>query len=292
MKVMARILTVVALLALVAPAPALAQSTGQKPPATPAQPPAKQPGTPAQQPGTPAAAPADQPPAPPVNPEEEAAYKAFLETKDQAMAAKLGEEFIQKYPQTRYAEFTYTKLAQFYLSLQQLDKLAVVGEKALALNPDNMDVLTIMCWTTARGTRADALDAMQKYEKAEKYGRRAVELLTALQKPEPLTEEQFQKTRDEGLSMAHSGLGVVLWRRQLFAEAATEFEQAVKLTANPDPTDHFLHGFVLKATKRYADASEAFGRCAAIPGQFQDTCKKEQADTKKLAETTLAPPKP
>jgi tetratricopeptide (TPR) repeat protein len=173
-----------------------------------------------------------------------------------------------------------------------LEKLAVVGEKALAINPDNMDVLTIMCWTTARGTRSDALDAKQKYDKAEKYGRRAVELLTALAKPETLPEEQFKKIRDEGLSMAHSGLGVVQFRRQLFAEAATEFDLAVKLTANPDPTDLFLHGYVLKASKRHAEAAEAFGRCGQLPGPYQDTCKKEQAENKKLAETTLTPPKP
>ena len=288
MKVMARILALIALLALVVSAPVFAQYPQQAPPkqpGTPAQPPAKQP-------DATAAAPAGQPPAPPVNPEEEAAYKAFLETKDPAASAKLGEEFIQKFPTTRYAEFTYTKLAQLYLNVQELDKLAVVGEKALAINPDNMDVLTILCWTTARGTRSDALDAPQKYNKAEKYGRRAVELLTALVKPETLTEEQFKKTRDEGLSMAHSGLGVVQFRRNLFTEAAAEFDLAVKLTANPDPTDLFLHGFVLKASKRHAEAAEVFGRCGLLPGPFQDTCKKEQAENKKLAETTLAPPKP
>ena len=284
MKVMARILALIALLALVVSAPVFAQYPQPAPP--------KQPGTPAKQPDATAAAPAGQPPAPPLNPEEEAAYKAFLETKDPAASAKLGEEFIQKFPTTRYAEFTYTKLTQLYLNVQELDKLAVVGEKALAINPDNMDVLTIMCWTTARGTRSDALDAPQKYNKAEKYGRRAVELLTALVKPETLTEEQFKKTRDEGLSMAHSGLGVVLFRRNLFTEAAAEFDLAVKLTANPDPTDLFLHGFVLKASKRHAEAAEVFGRCGLLPGPFQDTCKKEQAENKKLAETTLAPPKP
>ena len=284
MKVMARILALIALLALVVSAPVFAQYPQPAPP--------KQPGTPAKQPDATAAAPAGQPPAPPLNPEEEAAYKAFLETKDPTASAKLGEEFIQKFPTTRYAEFTYTKLTQLYLNIQELDKLAVVGEKALAINPDNMDVLTIMCWTTARGTRSDALDAPQKYNKAEKYGRRAVELLTALVKPETLTEEQFKKTRDEGLSMAHSGLGVVLFRRNLFTEAAAEFDLAVKLTANPDPTDLFLHGFVLKASKRHAEAAEVFGRCGLLPGPFQDTCKKEQAENKKLAETTLAPPKP
>jgi tetratricopeptide (TPR) repeat protein len=292
MKVMARILALIALLALVATAPVTAQSTQQpppKPPATPAQPPAKQPGTPAAAPG---AAPAEQPPAPPVNPEEEAAYKAFLDSKDQTMAAKLGEEFAQKFPQSRYIDFTYTKLSQLYANLQQLDKLAVVGDKALALNPDNLDVLTILCWTIARSTRPDALDAKQKWEKADKFGRRAVELLTALQKPEQLTEEQFQKTRDEALSRAHSGLGVVQFRRELFAEAATEFEQSVKLSADPDPTDLFLFGFVLKATKRHAEAADAFGRCGLLPGPFQDACKKEQAENKKLAENTLAPPKP
>ena len=165
MKFMARILALIALLALVVSAPVFAQNSQQAPP--------KQPGTPAQLPAKqPDAAPSGQPPAPPVNPEEEASYKAFIETKDQPAAAKLGEAFIQKFPTTRYAEYTYTKLTQIYLNTQETEKLAVVGEKALAINPDNMDVLTIMCWTTARGTRSDALDAMQKYDKAEKYGRR------------------------------------------------------------------------------------------------------------------------
>lgn len=286
MKFMPRFLALLALLALVLSAPALAQSTQQPPkqPGTPAQPPAKQPGAPT--------APPDQPPAPPVNPEEETAYKAFLDSKDPALAVKLGDEFLQKYPETRYKEYIYTKMTQTYLGLQQLDKLFASGEKALAINPDNMDVLTLMCWATARSIRPDALDATQKLEKAEKYGRRAVELLNSIPKPEHLAEADFTKIRNEGLAMARSGLGVVQFRRQLFVEAAAEFEQATKLSANPDPTDLFLYGVVLKATKRYADSADAFGRCSAIPGTFQDRCKKEQEDAKKLADTTLAPPKP
>lgn len=291
MKVLARILTLLALLALVASAPLSAQSSQQAPPkqpGTPAQTPAKQPGTPA----APGAAPAEQPAAPPVNPEEEAAWKSFAESKDPALTVKLGEEFVVKFPETRRKEIALTMLTQNYLNLQQMDKLFVTGDKVLAINPDNLDVLTIMCWSTARSTRADALDAVQKYATAEKFGRRAVELLTALPKPELLTEEQFKKVRDEGLSMAHSGLGVVQWRRSQFADAASEFELAIKLTANPDPTDLFLHGVVLKATKRFTDAADAFGRCSLNPGPFQDSCKKEQADCRKLAETNLTPPKP
>ncbi len=286
MKLTARFLALIALLALVASAPLAAQSTQpQKPPGTPAQPPSKQP-------GAPSGAPADQPPAPPVNPEEEAAWKAFSETKDPTLIVKLGEAFVEKYPSSRRKEIALTMLTQHYLNLQQMDKLFTVGEQVLLMNPNNLDVLTILCWTTARTTRPDAQDAVQRWDKAEKYGRHAVELLSSLPKPEQLTEEQFKKTRDEGLSMAHSGLGVVQFRREMYTAAATEFEQAIKLTANPDATDLYLHGVVLKATKRYADASEAFGRCSANPGPFQDSCKKEQAECKKLAETNLAPPKP
>jgi tetratricopeptide (TPR) repeat protein len=274
----------IALLVLAMAAPLAAQSTQQPPakqPATPA--------TPAKQPG--AEPPAATPAAPPVNPEEEAAFKAFSEGKDATLVAKLGEDFVTKYPESRYKGVVLTILTQSYFNTQQFDKVSATGEKALAFNPDNMDALTILCWTMARTTRPDQLDAAQRWEKGEKYGKRAVELLSSIPKPEKMTDEDFKKVRDDGLSRAYSGLGIIHWRLQRYADAVPELEQAVKLVPDPDPTDIFLYGVVLKATKHYAEASDAFGKCGTIAGPFQDACKKEQEANKKLAEANPAPPK-
>ena len=286
MKFMARILARIALLALMASAPAYAQSTTQQNP--PAQPPA------AKQPGTPAAAPADQPPAPPVNKEEEDAYKAFFESKDNALTAKLGEDFVQKFPVSRYLEAVYTRLTRAYQGTGQEKEMFSNGEKVLSMNPDNVDVLAMMCWAIPRRWDPKSLDATQRLAKAEQYSKRAQQILTTIAKPDHLTQEQFDKVKNDNLAMAHSGLGLVYFYLGRLTDSASEFNQATKLSVTPDWTDYYLSGLVLARLGKYTEATEAFGRCADNPNVMQDSCKQEREVVKKKAAAAPAPapPKP
>lgn len=294
MKVTARIFALLALLALVASAPVLAQST---PPQNPPPPPTK-PGTPAQPgatgttlpdlPGTP-------PTAPPVNAEEEAAYKTFFDANDHTLKVKLGEEFQEKYPTSRYREMVFVTLSNSYQNLGQEDKMFAASEKALDLNPDSLPALVTLTKALARRTSPQALDAQQKFDRAEKYGKRVLELIAALPKPEAVTEENFAKTKNNALADVHSGLGLVYWHKQRIAESITELEQATKISDTPDFVDFYLLGIVLQSSKRYEDSAAAFGNCAAVASQLQETCKQGQVESKKLAAAkpaTPAPPKP
>ncbi|MBI1750265.1 MAG: hypothetical protein HY234_07700 [Acidobacteria bacterium] len=297
MKATARFLALMALLALAASAPVVAQSTQQKPGTTPAQPPAKQPGTPAQ-PGAPAVSAADQPPAPPVNKEEEDAYKAFFEAKDDTLKVKLGEEFQEKFSVSRYRELVYATLSNAYQNLGQDEKMFAAGEKTLEINSDNLAALVTMAKALARRTSPQALDAQQKFDKAEKYGKRALELLATLPKPENVTEENFAKIKNDALADVHGGLGLIYLRKQRIADSVAELDQATKVTSSPDPVDFYLLGIVLQASKRFEESAAAFGRCAESPSQLQETCKQSQADAKKQAAAkpvtppAQAPPKP
>jgi tetratricopeptide (TPR) repeat protein len=295
MKVMARILALIALLALVVSAPVLAQSGQQPPkqPGTPAQPPAKQPGTPAA-PGT---APAGQPPAPPVNVEEEAAYKAFFESKEDSLKVKLGEEFQEKFPTSRYRESVYASLTNAYQNLGQEEKMFATCDKTLAINADNLAALVTIAKALPRRTDAKALDAQQKFDKAEKYGKRALELLAVLPKPENVPEEAFAKARNDAVADVHSGLGLIYLHKGRLAESIAALEQATKVTATPDQVDFYLLGVALQSAKRFDEAVAAYGSCAAVASQLQETCKQNQAEAKKLAAAAVkapapAPPKP
>ncbi len=291
MKVMARFLALVALLALVASTPLSAQSTQQPPPkqpGTPAQPPAKQP-------GAPAAVPADEPLAPPVNPEEEAAYQVFFDAKEDTLRAKLGEEFQEKFPTSRYRESVYAALSNAYQNLGQEEKMFAAGEKTLELNPDNVAALVTLTKALARRTNPQALDAQQKFDKAEKFGKRALELLATISKPENLTEEIFVKSKNDALADVHGGLGLVYLRKERIAESVIELEQATKVSSSPDPVDLYLLGIVLQISKRFEESAAAFGSCAEMPSQLQETCKQSQAAAKKQAAAqpaAPAPPKP
>ncbi|SRR5712692_1078389 len=239
------------------------------------------------------ASPADSSP-PPVNAEEEAAYKALFEMKgtDFQRQIQMGEEFLKKYPDSRYRESVYSRLANAYLSVGDVDKMLAAGEKALELKKEDVDVMALMAFVLPRRTNPSALDGNRKLVKAEGYAKQTIELLAAMPKPANLTDEDFSKAKNEKLSMCHSGLGLVYYYRQKYAEAVPEFEQATHLASSPDPVDFYLLGLALNAEKRFSDAATAFGRCGELGGPIQAECKQRTEEAKKRVATQLAPSKP
>jgi S1-C subfamily serine protease len=236
------------------------------------------------QPGTPAT--------PPVNKEEEDAYKAFFEVGpgNPQLRIQFGEDFLKKFPESRYREGVYSSLANAYLSAGQEDKMFVAGEKVLELNQNNVDMLALMALTMPRRVSMNSLDAEQKLQKSEKYSKQGISLIEAMAKPANMADEDFTKAKNEKLSMCHSGLGVTYFHRQKFADAAAELEQATKLAAAPDPVDFYVLGIAYHQAKHFADAATAFGHCGEITSQLQEACKKNAEADKKLASTQLAPP--
>jgi len=262
-----------------------AQSYGQ------GQQPPKQPAPPTQ-PGQ-APAPPETPAAPVVNAEEEAAYKAFFELKPEPpdTVIQKGEEFLKKFPESRYREAVYSKLTTAYLSINDTEKMMIAGEKALELNPNDVDVLPLLALVVSRRAQAGSLDFDQKIAKADKYARQAITLLAEIPKPATMTDEEFAGAKNQKLSMAHSALGMVYFQQQKYADAVGEFEQATTLIPGADPVDYFLLGLCLQQTKRFADAATAFEKCSASP-VMQSRCKPLIDQAKKQAAAQPAPPKP
>jgi tetratricopeptide (TPR) repeat protein len=234
------------------------------------------------------------PPAPQVNKEEEDAYKKFFESKGgspEAMQTQitLGEDFLKKFPESRYKESVYARLTQDYLSIGKEKEMAVAAEKALELNPDNVDVLAVISMATARRIDPTALDAEQKLIKAETRAKHALAIIPTLPKPEGVTDEDFTKAKNDKMSFCHSGLGFVYYLRGKFAESAAEFAEATKLAVSADPVDYFVMGVADEQIKRFDDAATAYGKCAEAPGGMQDRCKKAQAEVKKRSASAPKP---
>jgi tetratricopeptide (TPR) repeat protein len=269
--------------ALFAAPPAVAQGT---PPAQPAQqqPPAGQ----AQQPGAPQT---PTPPAqPPVNKEEQDAYKAFYDLTSQQgpQIIAQGEDFLAKYPSSLYRSSVYSKLIAAYLNAGQVDKLVPAGEKALAENPDNVEVLAIVATVLPRTVNSKSLDADQKLNEAERYARHVIEITSVMAKPDGMTDELFARGKNQYQGMAHTALGLVLYMRNNTAASVDEFNQATKMDPNPDPLAYFLLGDGDRKLSKFSDASAAFDACSKSTWVWQDQCKKYADDTKKLAATPPA----
>ena len=228
----------------------------------------------------------------PASPEEEAASKAVQQATDPNKKTQLAEEFLQKYPQSRYRPMMYQALVSGYFTTQQVPKMLDAGEKEIEMNPNDAPVLAVMAQTLARTYNSKAPDAAKQLDKAELYSRRAIEVTPTLPKPENLTEEAFNNAKNDTLVMAHSGLGLVYIRRGKFTEAIPELEQSVKadLHPEPDPVNYYLLGVADKQTSHFDAAAAAFSKCATVQSSLQATCKSSAEDAKKQGSTQLSAP--
>ena len=231
--------------------------------------------------------------APPVNAEEDAAFKAFQDVpaSDSKKRVEVGEAFVQKYPQSRYLPVVYSGLTSAYLQTGQVQKMEEVGDKEIALRPDDVQVMAVLAQTIPRALSGSTPNPDQELDKAEKYSKRAIELTPTIAKPPNLTDENFVIAKNQTLAMAHSGLGLVYVRRGKFADAIPELEQSVKIDPQPDPVNYYLLGMANQKTSHFEDAVAAFTKCASLPGSLQATCKGGAEEAKKLGATQMSAPK-
>src|SRR6202790_4169590 len=228
----------------------------------------------------------------PATPEEESAYKAVQQASDPNKKIQLVEDFLQKYPQSRYRGTMYQALVSSYFATQQVPKMLDAGEKEIEINPNDAPVLAVMAQALARTYNAKSPDAPKQLSKAELYSRRAIEVTPTLPKPESLTDEAFNNAKNDTLVMAHSGLGLVYIREGKYSEAIPELEQSVKADTHPepDPVNYYLLGVADKQTSHYEAAAAAFSKCAAVQGTLQAACKSNAEEAKKQGSTQLSAP--
>jgi len=217
------------------------------------------------------------------DPAEEAAYKQFYLSSPQDLdkRIRLGEAFVQKYPLSRYAESVYAALTRAYSAKQDWKNFYARADKALALNPDDAAVLVIVGWMIPHEYNPESADAAKNLDEAERYEKHAMEIIPKMPKPSNLTDDQFAQSKSALLAEAHSGLGLVYFRRQDSEDSVKELQQAMQLAATPDATDLFVLGLELQSLNRFADAADAFNRCGQVPGALQDRCKQSADAAKK-----------
>lgn len=233
-------------------------------------------------------------PAPPVNAEEDAAYKAFeaMPLTAGPMKIQAGEQFVAKYPQSRYLPPVYSALVKLYLEANQIQKMQEVGEKDVALAPNDVQTLAIMGQTLPRAWNSSMPNAAEQLDKAEKFSKSAIELTPTIPKPDALSDSQFALAKSQTLAMAHSGLGLVYFRRGKFDLAIPEFMEATRVDPNPeiDPVNFYVLAIAEEKTSHFDAAVAAFNKCATVPGGLQPTCKNGAEEAKKLGATQLSAP--
>ena len=220
----------------------------------------------------------------PADKKEEKAYEKFqaVPAADAAKKIEAGENFLKAYPKSSLAQYVYPILVVGYIQLGQMDKGMATAQRDLEINPKDFRTMAVLSQALARTYNPTAPNAGDQLAKAEDYGKKALEGIPTLKKPEGVSDETFSQMKTETEAMARGGVGLVLLRKNKFGESIPELEKATILNAT-DQTNFYLLGMAEANTKRFGEAAEAFSKCAALAGNLQAPCTAAAADAKKSA---------
>ncbi|MDE3169084.1 MAG: hypothetical protein KGL75_02995 [Acidobacteriota bacterium] len=211
------------------------------------------------------------------------AYQKFLKSNEPQKKIKLGNEFLKRYPKSPFDEPVDVGLMTVYMAQKDWNDSYRCGDDALALNPDDVDVLAPVSWAIPHVYDPKSPDASEQLSKAEKYAKHALEVMSTMHKPAHMTDAQFSDAKARRSAQAHSALGLVYFRRQQYSDSAKEVEQAVDGNSAPDPTDLFVLGADYHFLSRHLESEQAFARCARITGSLESQCA-QNAKAEKLQE--------
>ena len=209
--------------------------------------------------------------------EEFAAYQAFSKETDVAKRIQKGREFLKKYPKSAFEEQVDAALVDTYRTQADWTDEYHYADLALALDPNDVDVLAVVSWTIPHVFDPKSPDVNDQLDKAERYSKHALDVIATLPKPNGMTDEQFAAAKAHRSSQSHSALGLVYFRRNDYENSEKELAQATKDNPVPDQTDLYVLGLDRVHLSRFAEAADAFHACAALTGTFQDPCNKNAA---------------
>ncbi len=220
-----------------------------------------------------------------VDSRQQAAYdKFFKASSDQPdQKIKLGADFLRKYPQSPFTEAVDAGLTSAYFEKQDWNNFFAYANKTLAMNPDEVDVLTSVGWVIPHQIDPNDPDAGQRLGTAEADEKHALDLLAKMPKPKGLSDAQFSAVKQEKAHQAHSALGLIYFRRGNYADSVSELQQVTQGTSGVDETDVYVLGVDLQQLNRHGEAASAFTRCSQMSGPLQDRCKQSADQETKLA---------
>jgi tetratricopeptide (TPR) repeat protein len=176
----------------------------------------------------------------------------------------LVERFNTGFPTTRYQE----QIAQFAVyALQQINdtaRLAAYGQKALAANPDNLPLLSMLAAALAEDPKNTYLT------RAIEYARKAIALAKE-------TAPDADRSRKLLAGVAHSALGFALLKQEKTSAAISELKSASNLLQG-DPAAYstvlYRLGFAYAKLQRYAEARQVLNKAVTIQGPFQQPSRE------------------
>ena len=222
-------------------------------------------------------------------------YNAAYALTGGAAAEAGAKDFAEKYPQSELREYLYSKAMHEYQNENNPGKMLAMGEKVLALNPDNSIALVLTATVLADSLSEADQDRDQKIAEIKKNSNHALDTVDSGFTPPPnATPEQIQAYKTTLESMAHSALGIMELKTGNDQLAEKDLRSAADLNkTQPDPyiwyhlalaQDHLATAVADKDAqqKKYLEALASVNQALQYVGSNADLGKLAQGERERL----------
>lgn len=189
--------------------------------------------------------------------------RLFSET-DPSKIVSMLDEYTKYVDDTETRPVVYEQYMSAYLRLENRAKVLEYAEKALALNPDNVGIISMTVSAYLRKPM-EIEGAMAQAQKAVAVA----DVLDSKPRPATLTEEQWAKQKVQWKSLAYSTRGLVELQKEETLDAAVADLEKSRDFLPADPLVEYRLGIAYWKSKKIDEAIAALAKSAAIPSEIQ-----------------------
>lgn len=150
-------------------------------------------------------------------------YLAILAASNSRALIAAGQSFEKAFPQSAMLANVYKIELSAWIEIGDSKNAVLVGERALRLVPNNVDLMSEVAYLIA-DTESDSASLSE----SKKLALGALELLDKLQIPRTTSPQEWKMIRGSIESKAHSALGLIAFKQGLQAESIAQFESALQ----------------------------------------------------------------
>jgi len=167
--------------------------------------------------------------------QESDAYKAAIALPDAAATEKAADDFASKYPDSEVRVMLYKNAMQKYQQANNADKMLEMGQKALAIDPDDPEALVGVAQVLAERTRDTDLDKDQKLAEAKKDAERALVTVDTDVPTSGYPPEKLAQYKGFIRSEAYAVVGTLATNAKEWPEAETNLKKSIDAFPEVDP---------------------------------------------------------
>jgi tetratricopeptide (TPR) repeat protein len=185
------------------------------------------------------------------------AYKAAIASMSDATAmTKAAADFAVKFPDSELRVLLYRAAMNSAQNANNADLMMTMGEKVLALDPDDPEALVGVAQVLVERTQDSDLDRDQRFDQATKYAQHCLETVdTDITVPPGTPQEKVDGYKAYLRSTAYSIIGTLQYKREKFADAEASLRKSIDAyPAQPDPVAVLRLALALDKQDKYPEA--------------------------------------